>query len=85
MQEAQNAKAKISSAKQNISGTIKIAASTIPEEHIIPSLIAGFQSQYPYVKFKIKAEDSLNSLNSLQTNNVDFAAVGTYTRVRGKI
>jgi DNA-binding transcriptional LysR family regulator len=29
------------------------------------------------VKFKIKAEDSLNSLNSLVANNVDFAAVGT--------
>ena len=77
LQETQNAKAKISSAKQDLYGTISIAASTIPEEHIIPSLTAGFQNRYPHVKFKIKAEDSLNSLNSLQTNNVDFAAVGT--------
>ncbi len=77
LQEAQNAKAKISSAKQNLSGTIKIAASTIPGEHIIPSLIAEFQKRYQSVKFKIKAEDSLNSLNSLDTGNVDFAAVGT--------
>ena len=77
IQETQNAKAQISSAKQNLSGTISIAASTIPEEHIIPSLVAGFQNNYPHVKFKIKAEDSLNSLNSLRTNNVDFAAVGT--------
>jgi len=77
LQEAQNAKAKISSAKQNLSGTISIAASTIPEEHIIPSLTAGFQNRYPHVKFKIKAEDSFKSLNSLQANNVDFASVGT--------
>ncbi|HUK84398.1 MAG TPA: selenium metabolism-associated LysR family transcriptional regulator [Candidatus Acidoferrum sp.] len=77
LQDAQNAKAQISSTKQNLSGTISIAASTIPEEHIIPSLISEFQNQYPHVKFKIKAEDSLNSLNSLQANNVDFAAVGT--------
>jgi LysR family transcriptional regulator, transcriptional activator of the cysJI operon len=77
LQEAQNTKAKISLAKQNLSGTISIAASTIPEEHIIPSLTAGFQNRYPHVKFKIKAEDSLKSLNSLQANNVDFAAVGT--------
>ena len=81
LQESQNAKAKISSAKQNLSGTIKIAASTIPGEHIIPSLIAGFQKQHGNVKFKIKAEDSQNSLNSLQANNVDFAAVGTYAGV----
>jgi len=64
LQEAQDAKAKISSAKQNLSGTIRIAASTIPGEHIIPSLIAGFQKHYANIKFKIKAEDSLNSLNS---------------------
>ncbi len=77
LQEVQNAKAKISSVKQNLSGTIIIAASTIPEEHIIPSLTAGFQNRYPHIKFKIKAEDSLKSLKSLQANNVDFAAVGT--------
>ena len=77
LQEAQDAKAKISSAKQNLSGTIKIAASTIPGEHIIPSLIAGFQKQHPDVRFKIKAQDSITSLQSLQADDVDFAAVGT--------
>ena len=77
LQHAQEAKTKISTAKLSLSGTIRIAASTIPGEHIIPSLIAEFQKKYPHVKFKVKAEDSLNSLNSLQTNNADFAAVGT--------
>jgi LysR family transcriptional regulator, transcriptional activator of the cysJI operon len=77
LQEAHDAKAKISAAKQSLSGIIRIAASTIPEEHIIPSLIGQFQKKYPDVKLKIKAQDSLTSLNSLMTNDVDFAAVGT--------
>jgi len=77
LQEAQDAKAKISTAKQTLSGTISVAASTIPEEHIIPSLIAEFQKRYPAIKFKIKAQDSLTSLGSLQAGNVDFAVVGT--------
>ncbi len=77
LEEAQNAKTKISSAKQNLAGTIKIVASTIPEEHIIPSLIAGFQKKHPEVRFKIKAQDSITSLQSLQANYADFAAVGT--------
>ena len=64
-------------AKLSLSGTIRIVASTIPGEHIIPSLITEFQKKYPDVKFKIKAEDSLNSLKSLQATNADFAAVGT--------
>jgi DNA-binding transcriptional LysR family regulator len=77
LQQAQEAKTKISTAKLNLAGTIKIVASSIPGEHLIPSLIAEFQIKYPDVKFKIKAEDSLNSLNSLQANDADFAAVGT--------
>jgi DNA-binding transcriptional LysR family regulator len=77
LQQAQDAKTKISTAKLILSGTIRIAASTIPGEHIIPSLTAEFQKKYPDVKFKIKAEDSLNSLSSLQANDADFAAVGT--------
>jgi DNA-binding transcriptional LysR family regulator len=77
LEEAQNAKTKISSAKHNLAGTIQIVASTIPEEHIIPSLIAEFQKKHPDVRFKIKAQDSLTSLQSLQANDADFAAVGT--------
>lgn len=77
IRRAHEAKAKISAAKHTLSGTIKIAASTIPEEHIIPGLIAEFQKSYPDIKFKITAQDSLTSLASLQANNVDLAAVGT--------
>jgi DNA-binding transcriptional LysR family regulator len=77
LKQTQDAKAKISASKLNLTGTIRISASTIPGEHIIPSLIAEFQKRHPEVKFKIKAEDSLTSLNSLQANDADFAAVGT--------
>ena len=77
IQEAHDAKAKISSAKHTLSGTIRIAASTIPEEHIIPGLTDEFQKKHRDIKFRILAQDSLTSLSSLQTNDVDFAAVGT--------
>ena len=75
--EAEQAKVEISSTKHKLAGTIRIDASTIPGEHIIPSLVAEFQKLYPDVKFKIKAEDSINSLQDLLTGSVDFAAVGT--------
>ena len=52
-------------------------ARTIPGEHIIPKLIAVFQKSHPEVKIKIKAEDSMTGLLSLQANNADFAVVGT--------
>jgi DNA-binding transcriptional LysR family regulator len=77
LQQTQETKAKISTAKQKLAGTIRIVASTIPGEHIIPSLTAQFQEKHPNIKFKINAQDSLNSLSSLQANDADFAAVGT--------
>jgi DNA-binding transcriptional LysR family regulator len=77
LSEFENAKAKISATKHKIAGTIRINVSSIPGEHIIPRLVSEFQKQYPDVKFKIKAEDSVNSLLNLQNGDVDFAAVGT--------
>jgi len=75
--EVKQAKVEISSIKHKLAGIIRIDASTIPGEHIIPSLVAEFQKLYPDVKLKIKAEDSINSLQDLLTGSVDFAAVGT--------
>jgi DNA-binding transcriptional LysR family regulator len=82
--QIESAKVEISSTKNKIAGLIRIEASTIPGEHIIPGLIAEFQEKYPDVKFKIKAEDSVNSLMNLQAGKVDFAAVGTITGYREK-
>jgi DNA-binding transcriptional LysR family regulator len=78
-------KVNISLLKKKLSGIIRIEASTIPGEHIIPSLVAEFQNRYPGVRFKIRAEDSLNSLLNLQSGDVDFAAVGTLTCFNEKL
>jgi DNA-binding transcriptional LysR family regulator len=85
LKEAQQAKAKISNLKSKVSGTIRIAASTIPGEHVIPGLVSEFQTKCPEIKFKINAQDSLMSLNSLLANDVDFAAVGTIQKYEEKL
>ncbi|MFA7398422.1 MAG: LysR family transcriptional regulator [Candidatus Bathyarchaeia archaeon] len=77
LKQGADAKAKISNVKHTLSGIIRIVASTITEEHIIPGLIGDFQQKYPEIKFKIKAQDSLVSLASLLANDAEFAAVGT--------
>jgi DNA-binding transcriptional LysR family regulator len=77
LRDVENAKAQISLTKQKLTGVIKIAASTIPEEHLLPGLIAEFQKKLPDIKFKIKTEDSVTSLMSLQAGEVDFAATGS--------
>lgn len=77
LQDAQNAKVKINNIKNSPSGIIKIAASNIPGEHILPKIIDQFQKIQPNIKLKIESQDSLTGLNSLLKKAVDFAAVGT--------
>lgn len=77
LQDAQDAKVKINNIKNSPSGIIKIAASNIPGEHILPKIIDQFQKNHPNIKLKIESQDSLTSLNSLLKKKVDFAAVGT--------
>ena len=75
LQETQTAKANISIGKSVLSGTIRISASSSPEKQVIPFLISEFQDKHSEVKFKIKAQDSLTSLESLRSNGADFAAL----------
>jgi LysR family transcriptional regulator, transcriptional activator of the cysJI operon len=83
--EVENAKIEISETKQKLAGVIGINVSSIPGEHIIPSLVAEFQKKHPDVRFKIRAEDSINSLQNLLNGGVDFAAVGTIKGYSEKI
>jgi DNA-binding transcriptional LysR family regulator len=76
-EELEKAKITISSTEKGLQGEITIAASNIPGEHILPSLISEFRSKYPEVKFKIKATDTVTSLKTLNDNEVNFAAVGS--------
>lgn len=75
--EIENAKVQISLLKHEIAGLIKIVASTIPGEHIIPSLIAEFKKKHPAVDFNIMITDTVNALICLEKNMADFAAVGS--------
>ncbi len=85
LDEVENTKGEISKTKQELTGVIRINASSVPGEHIIPSLIAEFQKKHPDVKFKIKAEDSINSLMDLEAGKTDLAAVGTIEGYGGKV
>jgi LysR family transcriptional regulator, transcriptional activator of the cysJI operon len=83
--EVEQVKVELSATKDMLGGTIRIAASTIPSEYLLPSLVAEFQKNHTGVKFKIKAEDSINSLLELQADDVDFAAVGTLECLNEKL
>lgn len=62
--------------KNELSGTIKIGASTIPAATLLPQIIKSIQDQYPRIEFSITIKDSSGILNLLQNQQIDVAIVG---------
>jgi len=57
-------------------GNIKIAASTTPGEHILPSIIMDYKREYRDVDFHIEITDSKRCFELLERGSVDMVAVG---------
>jgi DNA-binding transcriptional LysR family regulator len=72
-----NTKVEVERLKGAIAGTLKIATSTIPGEHILPKFIAMFKAKYPTVEFEMDLSDSGKSLEKLLAKETDLAAVGS--------
>lgn len=67
---------KLSEYKGKIVGNIEIAASTIPEQYIIPQLICEFNKDYPDVTFRMLHYDSQQVVEGILQNQIDFGIVG---------
>lgn len=63
--------------KGAVTGTLRIATSTIPGEHILPKFIAMFKAKHPTVEFEVDLSDSGKSLEKLLAKETDLAAVGS--------
>lgn len=67
---------KLGEFKGKIVGNIEIAASTIPEQYIIPNLICEFNKLYPDVTFTILHYDSTQVVEGIINGDIDFGIVG---------
>jgi len=63
--------------KGAVTGTLRIATSTIPGEHVLPKFIAKFKAKHPTVEFEVDLSDSGKSLEKLLAKETDLAAVGS--------
>ncbi len=70
-------KKEIMNSSEKLRGIIKIAASTIPGEHILPIIAGSFKKAYPEVDIEIEIGDTGKSLKKLIEARADFAAVGS--------
>ncbi|WP_421078104.1 selenium metabolism-associated LysR family transcriptional regulator [Methanothermococcus sp. Ax23] len=57
-------------------GIVRIAASTTPGEHLLPSIISEYKKEFKDVDFNIEITDSEKCFKLLETGAVDIIAVG---------
>jgi DNA-binding transcriptional LysR family regulator len=57
-------------------GTIKVAASTVPAQYIVPSLIGKFQNKYPGVFFRVFQENSEKVAEKVSSGEMEVGFLG---------
>lgn len=72
----QNTIAKIKNISDNFEGEIKILASTVPSQYILPKIIANFTKDYPLVSFCVKQSDSKDVVSGIEHQHAEIGIVG---------
>jgi len=62
--------------REEISGDLLIAASTIPGEFLLPTLLAKFKQRHPAVKIQVDVSDSLTVINRVRDNTYEVGFCG---------
>jgi molybdate transport repressor ModE-like protein len=62
--------------REDVSGDLNIAASTIPGEYLLPPLLAKFKQQHPAVKIQVMVTDSLTVINRVRDNVYEVGFCG---------
>ena len=68
--------ARVDRLRDQVSGELSAAASTIPGEFILPALLAEFTSLHPAVNARLKVSDSVNVVNGVLDGNYEVGFCG---------
>ncbi|MEG2019715.1 MAG: selenium metabolism-associated LysR family transcriptional regulator [Synergistaceae bacterium] len=63
--------------QNDVSGTLFIAASTVPSEYLIPSIFSEMYRDYPNLKFKVMQSDSKETIRHIENMDADIGIVGS--------
>lgn len=56
---------------------IRIAASTVPAQYLLPEILAKFNEKYPKEQFKIQETDSARVVEKIIEQSIDVGFTGT--------
>jgi len=76
LENINNSKQQMRILHEHPEGVIKIAASTTPGEHLLPSIVKDYTKEFRDVSFQIQITDSEKCFKLLEDRVVDIIAVG---------
>jgi DNA-binding transcriptional LysR family regulator len=59
-----------------VTGDLLLAASSIPGEHLLPTLLPTFQGRYPHVRIRVTVTDSQAVLDQVERGKAQLGLVG---------
>ena len=68
---------RIKSLPGEFSGEIKILASSVPSQYILPKLLARFKENYPDISFDVQQADTLNAARGIATGVAEIGFTGS--------
>lgn len=63
--------------QDKVTGELRITASTIPGEYLLPTLLAKFKQQYPAVKIQVDVSDSITVINQVSDSTYEIGFCGS--------
>ena len=74
--------AEFDKSRKESSSLIKIAASTVPSQYLLPEVLACFGQLYPQIRLKVMETDSKRVAEQVAENQVDIGFTGTVIEKR---
>jgi DNA-binding transcriptional LysR family regulator len=62
--------------REAISGELRLAASTIPGEYLLPPLLAKFKKRHPAVQIRVDVSDSVTVIDRIRDNTYEVGFCG---------
>lgn len=63
-----------------VQGILRIAASTVPSEWLLPELLVEFHQLYPQIQARVSVSDSTSALRAVDSGAVELGIVGELPR-----
>jgi len=62
--------------REEVAGSLVIAASNIPGEHLLPRLLPKYMERYPRVRVRVDITDSVAALDKVRSGQADIGCIG---------